>query len=75
MKTTKQDNKAKYIEETKAAKTIKVKTLIVSILFIAALLATFIGGWVSRSNFDATIKDQVNAQVQELTQVSSTLKQ
>ena len=55
------------IKEIKEAKTIRVKTLVISLLVAAAILGSFIGGWMTRSNFDATIKAQVSSQVRELT--------
>jgi len=57
------------IKEIKQAKTIKVKTLLLAIAFVAVALGSFISGWFIRSDFDSTIKAQVSSQVRELTAV------
>lgn len=66
--------KEQAINAVKQERTIKVKTLLIAIAFIAVALSSFIGGWFIRSDFDSTVREQVNTQVQKLNEVSTASK-
>jgi len=58
--------KEQFIKEQRTARTVKVRSLVVGLLVAIAIITAFISGWFVRSDFDSTIRSQVNAQVQQL---------
>jgi maleate cis-trans isomerase len=71
----KEQNKMSKKVETprpqKVPRTVKVSTVIISVIVFAALVASFITGWFARSNFDSTIRQEVSSTVKELSTVTS----
>jgi len=59
-----------FVEQEKIARTIKVKTLIIAVIWLATVVGAFIGGGIAMTNVNDYIKAQVNSQVQTLKQVS-----
>lgn len=53
-----------------APKTIKIKTLIISVAFVLVTVASFISGWFyhvsEQSRFDGSVKREVSSQVELL---------
>ncbi len=49
------------VEEIKQPKTIKVSTVVISVTFLALLLASFIGGWTMRSVDQSRIQSEARA--------------
>lgn len=54
------------VTQPKQPKTIKVKTIIITIVFIFALGLSFIGGWVARSADQSRVQTEATALVQRL---------
>lgn len=52
------------ISTVKQAKTIKVKTLIIAIIWLLSLLAAVVGGWTLRSVDNARVSAEAQAIVQ-----------
>jgi len=58
-------NKEKFIKDQKQARTIKVKTLLIAITMAVALIGSFIGGWIGRSNFEAEVASRVDYRLEQ----------
>ena len=59
-----------YIKSEKQARTIRVKTIIIAVVWFATVVSAFIFGGVSMSNFNDYIRNQVTAQVSTIKEVS-----
>jgi len=66
VKTPKTTKNKKENEMAKAPKTIKVRTLIVSIAIILGFIASFIGGVVFANNFNDTVEAKALEKVGEI---------
>lgn len=66
--------KEQYIKSAKEVRTIKVKTLVIALVWAASLLMVSIATWIARSNFDATIRAQVNEQVEAINKASKNVQ-
>jgi hypothetical protein len=64
----------KFIEEEKQARTIRVKSLVIGIVFTLALMGSFIGGWIVRSNFESEVASRVDYRLEQRELVSKEVK-
>lgn len=62
--------KEEYIKKEKQARTIKVKTLVIGLIWFISLVASNIGGWVMRSNFESEVAKRVDYRLEQRELVS-----
>jgi len=62
-KSTKQDKINEFNKAEKQARTIKVKTLVLAILWAASIIGALIGGWTLRSDFASEVRSEVRDQM------------
>jgi len=58
-------SKEAQIKEIKQAATIKVKTLIISLVWAATIVAALITGWIGRSNFESEVASRVDYRLEQ----------
>ena len=61
--------KQDFIKKEKQARTVKVRTVIIGIVWFATIVAALGTGWFVRSDFDSTIRSEVGQTVRELSSV------
>jgi len=61
--------KQDFIKEQKQARTVKVRTVVIGIVWFATIVAAMGTGWMTRSDFDSTIRSEVGQTVRELSSV------
>lgn len=52
-----------FNKETKQERTIKVKTLLIGLLWFATIIASGIAGWTFRSDFSNEVRSEVKSQM------------
>lgn len=60
---TKQDKKKEFVEKQRKEYTVKVKTLVIGILWFVSIFATFVAGWNVRSDFANEVRSEVRDQM------------
>ena len=60
---TKQEAIKKFNKETKQQATIKVRTLIIAVLWLVTIVGALIAGWTFRSNFANEVRSEVKSQM------------
>lgn len=60
---TKQDKKKEFVEKQRKEYTVKVKTLVVGILWFVSLFAALVAGWSLRSDFANEVRSEVRDQM------------
>ena len=57
--------KEQFVQEQKQAATIKVKTVVLAIIWLATIIGASITGWVGRSNFESEVASRVDFRLEQ----------
>lgn len=57
--------KEKFIKEQKQARTVKLASVIIGIVWTVSIIASITGGWVLRSNFEHEVSSRVDYRLEQ----------